>query len=135
MANGTRVTVGYPESVKIGAKSYQIHWTAEEWMERPDEKREEGAWALTSHPKLGIWILPELHPVNKRETLLHEVLHCVYASSGGDVRNMTMNHASDTLDIEEYTITRLEAPLMAFMIDNPDVLAFIVIGADEDRHA
>jgi len=127
------VTVKYPKSVKIGAKSYDIFWSADEWMNRPEDKREDGAWAMTNHPKLGIWISPDLHPVNKRETLLHEILHCLFAGSGGDARNMTMNNTVDHFDIEEYVITRLEAPLFAVLQDNPGVLAYIVIGADSDR--
>lgn len=134
MATAKTVKVGYPQSIKIGAKSYKVHWSAEDWIDRPEKGQEDGAWGVTNHPKLGIWINPELHPVNKRETLLHEILHCLYSASGGDTRNMTMNSASDTLDIEEYTVTRLEAPMMAWMIDNPGVIAFIMIGADEDRN-
>lgn len=132
-SNGKTVKVSYPQSVRIGAKSYKIYWDAINWMNRPESDKEDGAWAMTNHPKLGIWVSPELHPENKRESLLHEILHCLYAASGGDTRNITMNHAADSLDIEEYTISRLEAPMMAWMIDNPEVLAFIVIGADEDR--
>lgn len=130
---GKTVTVKYPKHVKIGAKSYKIHWGAGEWINRPDDKREEGSWAMTNHPKLGIWINPELHPVNKRESLLHEILHTLYAVSGGDVRNV-VTHETVGLDVEEYTVTRLESPMFAFLIDNPAVVAFIMIGADEDRN-
>jgi hypothetical protein len=129
------VRIKYPKRVKIGAKSYKIHWSAEDWLNRPDENRKDGDWALTSHPFLGIWIFPELHPQNKRETLLHEILHCLYANSGGDVRNIAMNQASEAgMDLEEYMVCRLEAPMMAWMVDNPGVAAFIMIGADEDRN-
>jgi hypothetical protein len=36
-------------------------------------------------------------------------------------------------DAEEFIVSRLEAPLFAVLIDNPAVVAFIMIGADEDR--
>lgn len=127
------VKIKYPKSVKIGAKSYKVHWSADAWLNRPDEKKQDGDWGMTNHGQLGIWILPDLHPMNKRETLLHEIIHTLYASSGGDVRNIAVNHSVESLDIEEYTVCRLEAPMMAWMIDNPAVVAFIMIGADEDR--
>src|SRR5215207_7653103 len=61
---GDKVTIKYPKSIKVGAKSYKVHWSDHEWNNRPVEGREEGAWSMTSHPRLDIWINPELHPVN-----------------------------------------------------------------------
>lgn len=129
MANGKRkpVNVRKPTSIKVGALTYTVHWSAEEWLERPDEGRNEGDWALTNNPKLGIWIWPELNEQNKRGSLLHEVLHTMFAVSGANVRN-AVGAGDEHFDIEEYTISRIEGPLYAFLIDNPEVLAYIMIG-------
>jgi hypothetical protein len=127
MTTAKTITVKKPTTVKVGALTYTVHWTAEEWLDRPDVGREEGDWALTNHPKLGIWIWPELEEQNKRQSLLHECLHTLFASSGADVRN-SINGAGDGFDVEEYTISRLESPLMSLLIDNPEVVAYIMIG-------
>jgi hypothetical protein len=131
MANGKRIK--YPKRLKIGAKSYKIHWSADEWVNRPAEDRQESCWGVTNHILLGIWINPELHPTNKRETLLHEAMHALHANSGGDILSDMLQHSHDSHGAEEFIVSRLEAPLFAFMVENPAVLAFIVVGADEDR--
>jgi hypothetical protein len=120
-----------PTQIKVGALIYTVHWTAEEWMNRPDVGRAEGDWALTNHPKLGIWIWPELNEQNKRGTLLHEALHTLFAVSGADVRN-AINAAGEGFDVEEYTISRIENPLLSFLIDNPEVVAYIMIGEQSE---
>jgi hypothetical protein len=127
------VTVKYPKRIKFGAKSYKVHWSAEDWVSRPEDKREDSCWGITDHQKLGIWISPELHPTNQRETLLHEILHVLHACSGGDVVSDVLPKHEHANEAEEFIVSRLEALLMAFLVDNPAVLAFIVIGADEDR--
>lgn len=134
MANGKTVTVKYPKSIKIGAKSYKVHWTAEDWINRPESQRGDSDWGVTDHKLLGIWINPELHPMNRRETLLHEILHALHANSGGDVLSDMLPKHEHSSEAEEYIVSRLEAPLLAVMIDNPSVIAFIMIGADEDRN-
>ena len=121
-----------PKHVKIGAKRYKVHWDAESWLNRPAEDRQESAWGLTDHKLLGIWINPELHPVNRRETLLHEVLHIIHANSGGDVISDLLPKHEHAHEAEEFIVSRMEAPLFAFLIDNPAALAYIVVGADED---
>lgn len=125
--------IKYPKRVKIGAKSYKVRWDADSWVSRPDERKEDSCWGVTDHKTLQIWINPELHPANKRETLLHEVLHCLFAATGGDVSNDQMPKHDHSSEAEEFIISRLEAPLFAVLADNPAVLAFIVVGADEDR--
>lgn len=127
--NPTRkpVNVGIPGGCKVGSVVYTIHWTEEEWRNRPEDGRLDGEWGSTHHDSLDIYIKPSLAPAQKRSTLLHEILHTLFAISGGDVRN-AINAAVDGFDIEEYTVERLEPVLMSFMIDNPEVLAYIMIG-------
>jgi len=129
----TMPRIKYPKRIKFGAKSYKVHWSADDWVTRPEDNRIDGAWGLTDHQKLGIWISPELHETNKRETLLHEILHVLHANSGGNVLNDMIPKHEQATDAEEFIVSRLEAPLMSFLVENPAVLAFIVIGADEDR--
>lgn len=126
--------IKYPKHVKFGAKRYKIHWDAESWTNRPADEHPESAWGLTDHRSLGVWINPTLHRVNKRETLLHEVLHILFSCSGGDVVSDVLPKHEHANEAEEFIVSRLEAPLMAFLVDNPAVLAFIVVGADEDRN-
>lgn len=128
-----KVTIKYPKHVKFGAKSYKVHWSAEAWINRPEDNRVDGAWGLTDHQKLGIWISPELHSMNKRETLLHEILHVLHAISGGTVVSDMLPKHDHSTEAEEFIVSRLEAPMMAWMIDNPAVIAYIMIGPDEDR--
>lgn len=127
--------IKYPKYLKIGAKRYKCHWSAEEWLNRPAEDRQESGWGLTDHKVLGIWINPELHEVNRRETLLHEVLHILHATSGGDIVSDMIAKHEHSHEAEEFIVSRLEAPLLLFLMDNPAALAFIVVGADEDRTA
>jgi hypothetical protein len=133
VSNGKTVTVKYPKHVKIGAKRYKIHWSAEDWINRPADDKPDSAWGLTDHKTLGMWINPELHIMNRRETLLHEILHILHACSGGDVVSEMLPKHEHSSEAEEFIVSRLEAPMFAWMIDNPAVVAFIMIGADEDR--
>lgn len=125
--------IKYPKHVKIGAKRYKIHWDAESWANRPADEHPESAWGLTDHKLLMIWINPTLHTINKRETLLHEVLHILFACTGGDVVSEMLPKHEHSGEAEEFIVSRLEAPMFAFLLDNPAALAFLMIGADEDR--
>lgn len=129
MGKSTRrpVNVRVPKRVKIGARVYSIDMTADGWVNRPDQDHDRTGWGQTYHKKMQIFINPELSEYARRETLMHEVLHCLYAVSGADVRN-SVGHGNDEFDIEEYTVSRLEAPMMSFLIDNPELVAYLVIG-------
>lgn len=121
------VNVGIPTTIKVGAVEYTVHWDEEGWKNRPDDGRLDGEWASTHHDTLAIYIKPTLAPAQQRSTLLHEILHTLFAISGGDMRN-AINAAVDGFDIEEYTVERLEPVMLRFLVDNPAVVAFIMIG-------
>jgi hypothetical protein len=129
MAKSKKKTVKstYPTQIRIGSMVYSVHWSREEWDTRPDHPKANDDWGLTNHPKLGIWISPDLDEQNKRGTLLHEALHAIFAATGADVRN-TINAAGEGFDVEEYTVSRIENPLLDFLVNNPSVVAFITNG-------
>lgn len=116
-----------PTKIKVGARVYRIDWSAEGWIKALEDGAAEGrtVWARTNHPDLLINVRNDLADYNQRCSLLHEILHCIYAISGADVRN-AVGLQDPEFDIEEYTICRLEEPLMAAMIDNPEVFAYLV---------
>lgn len=116
-----------PKTLQIGAKSYKCHWSADEWMERPNQaEAPSSCWGVTDHIRLGVWISPELEEQNKRETLLHEALHCLHAASGGEVATEALAHMTGPNEAEEFIVSRLEAPLYAFLRNNPEALAYIL---------
>lgn len=119
--------INRPKRVFIGPKPYKVHWDEKAWLNRPDTESPRSAWGLTVHQKAEIYISPELNEYNKRETLLHECLHALFACSGSDIRNAVGNGNAE-FDFEEYVISRLEGPMMGLLLQNPKLLAYLVIG-------
>lgn len=126
--NGKQVKIRQPTEVKVGARTYTIDWSQDGWQKSQDGEHDaRSAWATTNHEKLTIHIKPTLASYNKRCTLLHEILHALFSITGADVRNAVGNSGED-FELEEYLICRLEEPLMSVLIDNPELLAYLVIG-------
>jgi hypothetical protein len=115
-----------PNKLTIGALTYGIDWGAH-WHLRPDDSRQANEWACTLHEALTILIKPDLAPGQQRSTLLHEIMHTLFAISGSDLRNIA-RETGDDFDMEEYLTERLEPVLLRFLLDNPKVLKFIVKG-------
>jgi hypothetical protein len=115
-----------PKSISIGAKSYKVFWKESDWLHRPNAAKDESCWGSTDHMTLGIWINPIINEQNKRETLLHEVLHAIHGSSGGDIATEAMGHMDGVVDTEEYIVSRIESHLFGFLRDNPAALNYLL---------
>lgn len=60
-----------PKKIKIGNAEYRVNEVF------PDEMRRENLWGNIDHGVLEIKIRRDLKPIVKRETLWHEILHCL----------------------------------------------------------
>jgi hypothetical protein len=125
--SGKKVKVTRPNKFRVGSRVYAIKWD-EESLEMAKFKGDDtGLWGCTDHASLTTYISPQVDQYNQRVTLLHEVLHCLFHTTGADVRNAVLVKDED-FNVEEYIICRLEEPMMSFMIDNPEVFAYLVVG-------
>lgn len=108
-----------PKKVRIGAHWYSIEFGCwdEDWI------------GETSNQHLYIRIQEHLQESMKKETLLHEILHALWYCS-----SVRLNAAIEAsafgrtieFDAEEHVIDALDGPLLAAMLDNPKVFAWIV---------
>lgn len=106
-----------PESLKVGAKTYRFLWDQENW--------DEGEYGRTNHVKLTISI-NTMDPAEEQQqdTVLHEVLHCIFAQIGNPANYTQITEA------EEHWVTTMTPWLHGIMKDNPVVFDFI-LGADD----
>jgi len=66
----------------------------------------------------------------RRETLLHEVLHCCLRVAGCDP---DQDAAGKLEDVEERAVSAMSGPLLAAFRDNPELLAYLCdAGADPE---
>jgi len=101
--------VNLPKRVRIGYRSYRVV----EWPEH--EARAAGRYGETDRLSHVIRIQVRGVPVNQAaETLLHEIMHCIYEGQGV--------HQGDD---EERTVSAVSIGLASAMVSNPDVFAWI----------
>jgi Zn-dependent peptidase ImmA (M78 family) len=68
---------------------------------------------------LTIFIASWVHPRLQRETLLHELMHaCVFGAASDSI-------PADDTDHEEHFVSGLDAPLLATLRDNPDLVRYL----------
>ena len=107
-----------PTALVVGAKTYNITWDMESWVEHATDTNGLGE---TNHRKLWIGINPAQHRAQRVDTLLHEVLHVVLAQSG-DLRNY------ESLDdkLEEHIVVSATPWLLVVLQDNPEIVAYLL---------
>jgi hypothetical protein len=103
-----------PAQVHIGPLSYDVkadtlsHLLAEHEAERR-------VYGTTNHKTMTIVVSPEVAPMQARSTLIHEAMHALIYAAGFEI----------TDDDEERLIRVLEVPLLAFIRENPDLIAWV----------
>lgn len=111
-----------PTELRVGPRVYTVHWSQEAWDSvRLNDDLPEGQMGRTKHFPLEVWVRPDLHPAQQRETLLHEILHCVFSTYLPEMSNV-----KDLSNLEEFLVDGLDVPLLQVLRDNPKVLAWLV---------
>lgn len=109
--------VDMPLSVKVGALRYTIYCTKAKHDEATADAQEP-IMGVTDTDKLTISIRPHAPHALKQQTLLHEVLHTLTHHVG--------IHADLGEKKEESLVSRLAPALLTFLLDNPEVLTYLV---------
>jgi hypothetical protein len=107
-----------PDSVKIGAVTYDVIWT----------KQLKQRYGESSYRKSVIHISPKQSEAQLRDTFIHECIHLMLQNGGpamSDTMRLTVN-ATDQWDaVEELICAALSPRWHAFVLDNPDAVAWI----------
>jgi hypothetical protein len=112
-----------PNAVKVGPFTYEIEWLDNgQWL---TNGHSDDFGGLSDHEPMVIRMraTDARSEDSLRETLLHEVLHCVGAVIG-------INHftpvADDENNAEEKIVTMTSPTLLGVLRDNPGVLAYLI---------
>lgn len=109
-----------PRYMKVGANTYSLRITKKAWKRLM-------ATDVTAHESCGytsindheIVIDPEMSETNVKSTVVHEVIHALLEDTG------VTWPLSEGIDQEE-TLCRILGPrLFAWLVDNPDLVAWI----------
>ncbi len=109
-----------PELVWVGAKPYTVTYSNEK-IRLKSADRQKGLLGNTDHCSLEIII--DDAPVEQviRDTLLHEVLHCIWEDAG--IRDMEMT--------EEDIVGCVSPRLVSVLRVNPELVEYLVASTDE----
>jgi hypothetical protein len=120
-----------PQSVRIGARTWKVRWYPHnKWLE---EKLDEGNKGLTEVANSNIYLRTsrlysdsgvevQYDWQSLAETFLHECLHAMLWDTSLD---RYPRSPQGKWDQEEYTVVQLAPRLQAFLLDNPDALAWV----------
>lgn len=98
-----------PRSVWVGPHRYEI-WNSEtSWVQRPAE--EEHQVGLSVHTTSDIYVKPGLSAGQSRDTLLHEILHAIFAVAP------PTNYTILGDELEEHLCCQLSPALLLLMQD------------------
>lgn len=99
----------YPTSITIKGYTYQIEYVAT--FKEVDDEFAEGRW-LGQCCDTTLRVLADQEPFGVLDTLLHEVLHAIFA------RNKMLKAALQSTDMEEPFIDTLSAELAILLTEN-----------------
>lgn len=110
-----------PTEVKVGPWVYRIrYYTDKKWVKAGKETHW-GGESLHEEQQINLRKTPHRGEGSLKETLLHEILHCVFVVTA-------LNHYTRPRrgDLDEYIISGMSPTLLAVLQDNPKVLAYLV---------
>jgi hypothetical protein len=111
-----------PTSIAVGRWVYSVSEDAQQWAEFGAFGTTEATqFGLTNHHQLRIVLNPGVAPRQKADTLLHEVLHCIW-EVGAVTKRKEM---ADGVDAEELTIGQLTPWLALVLVENPDLVTYL----------
>lgn len=110
-----------PTDVKVGPWVYKIEWSTEEEWRADDEPRQFGAISKHEELQIRMMVTETRSEGSLRETLLHEIFHCVFTVVG-------LNHYTRPRrgDIDEYIITSATPTFLAVLVENPRVMRYLL---------
>ena len=105
-----------PSQIQVGSLSFEINWSKDAINRLIVEANKPDAWGYVDYNTLLIHIDGEQPVQRQRNTLMHEVLHCIWHETGlDDVEEAT----------EEYLIGSLTGRLVGVLRDNPELVAYL----------
>jgi hypothetical protein len=108
-----------PKKVKIGAQVFRI----EERESKKDGTLNDNSYGYTLDQGNLIVIDANIAFTKKQQTLLHEIIHAIGMVYGSGQKEPG---AKDTYDVwEHHFIGIWEAPMLSFIKDNPEVVAWM----------
>jgi hypothetical protein len=114
-------TVKRPDMVWVGAKLYTIEYDHDKMMIKCGEERK-ALLGVTHHHNLTILIDDGCAEQVIRDTLWHEIMHCIWTDTG--MYDLTMN--------EEDIIGLITPRLVSMMRVNPDVMSYMLRSTDNE---
>jgi hypothetical protein len=111
-----------PHELLFGNHIYNVLWESEDWAAASGmEGFEPTAWAFTSHMRCMIFIRPGQTESQKRDSLLHEVLHVVNHQFGVNIDEIK---GSD-VNLDEVWVSAQTPWLLLALRSNPYLLAWL----------
>ena len=112
-----------PSTVRIGSVTYTVTIDPDAWMRYEHENPERGFYGRTNHTRALILIDPESSPDVARQTLWHEVMHCLCETTMGSPDWRGLGKKKDAR--EEAVVSMLESPIVLVLRDNPGLVAYL----------
>lgn len=110
-----------PTHVKVGLYVYTVTQDGEAWAKYVNDGTAKDRMGFSDHNLLIIAVNPGVSPMQKADTLLHEVLHaCWWNGSIGSLEAL-----SDNADHEEFIISHMSPWLLMVLRDNPELLDYL----------
>lgn len=110
-----------PERIKVGRNVYTVVCSKESWHDLTQEsavnQHDHGA---SQHHRLLIAVNPSDALHQQADTIIHEVLHCIWFQS-----NMDSVNPPEESHREEITISQMSPWLTMVLAENPELALFI----------
>lgn len=111
------------KTIMIGGVPWTLYYKSEDWIQvtRADAGANAGDHGMTDTDDRWIAINPMYSPWIKAETLLHELMHAAFSTSGG----IDVPRDDSELGLEEHVVRRLSTGLYSALLDE-DVAKLIM---------
>lgn len=117
---------GVPASVRIGVVTYRVTTDPSDWQSIVHKTQTKGFYGHSQHTEAVIYLNPEANPDVTRLTLWHEILHCLDETVMGNPNWLRLGDQPEDRDAAEEVVIRMwEAPTLAVLRDNPDLVAYL----------
>lgn len=113
-----------PASVLIGSVTYRVTADPGEWMRSEHELQRKGDYGHCDCSTAVIYINPASSPDVARQSLWHEVLHCLCETVMGAPQWRHLGEGR--LEREEFVVRSIESPTLLVLRDNPDLAAYLL---------
>jgi hypothetical protein len=110
--------IDVPKKVKIGPQWYRV----EQRKTGDDGMLSDESHAYTLGQRNLIVLSSELDASNKKQVLVHEILHAIHNTLGSATRPVK---TSDFADWEHHFISMYEVGLLMVLQDNPDLVKYL----------